>query len=110
MSYNAEVENGVGLLTSGSYGAGTGSRASNRNATGRAGRRNSNKGSVTRTRNRIAAAQGANRGRGSRARRSQLNDLATQARGNSRGNINRAAHRNIQNQIRSIERQLRGTA
>lgn len=110
MNENAEVNEKVADIVLASFGAGSGSRASHANARGRQGNRNANKGSVTRTRNRIASAQGANRGRGSRARRAALNDLATTARGNSRGNVNRRTLRGIQNQIAQIERQLRGNA
>lgn len=91
-----------------SYGSGNGSRASHRNSQGRLGNKNAAKGSVTRTRNRIAAAQAANRGRGSRNRRAQLNDLATTARGNNRGNVNRRTLRGVQNEIARLTREMNG--
>jgi hypothetical protein len=90
-----------------SFGAGSGSRAADRNARGRQGGRNVSRGSATRTRNRIAQAQASNRGRGSRARRQQLNDLASAAQGNRRGNLNRRQQRSISAQIRTITAQIR---
>lgn len=90
-----------------SFGAGNGSRAANANARGRAGGRRNHPGSTTRLRNRIAGAQGANRGRGSRARRAQLNDLATRARGNTRGNLTRRQARALASELSGLMRQIR---
>ncbi|MFE9742941.1 hypothetical protein [Streptomyces sp. NPDC006477] len=104
---NAVEENiEVGELHA-SFGAGSGSRAANANARGRAGGRTNSRGSTTRLRNRIAGAQSANRGRGSRARRQALNDLATQAQGNRRGNLNRRQSRSISAEINRVMREIR---
>lgn len=100
-----EIE--VGDVLNASYGAGSGSRAANRNSRGRQGARTNSRGSTTRLRNRIAGAQGANRGRGSRARRQALNDLATRAQGNRRGNLNRRQARGLAAEIAALERQIR---
>lgn len=104
--HEVEEINEVGYLRP-SYGAGSGSRAANRGAAGRGGSRRNPRGSTTRLRNRIAGAQGGNRGRGSRARRQALNDLAQSAQGNRRGNLTRRQARNIANQVRDLERQIR---
>lgn len=102
-----EVARDLAAELSPSFGAGSGSRAANSNARGRQGGRTAHRGSTTRLRNRIAGAQGSNRGRGSRARRTALNDLAAQAQGNRRGNINRRQSRGLAAAIASIERQIR---
>lgn len=102
----AEVENRV-EVPSASHGAGSGSRAADSNARGRQGGRNVGRGTATRLRNRIAGAQASNRGRGSRARRAALNDLATRAQGNSRGNVNRRQARGLSAEIRRITAQIR---
>lgn len=90
-----------------SFGAGRGSRTANANARGRQGGRRNARGSTTRLRNRIAGAQGQNRGRGSRARRAALNDLATRAQGNTRGNLTRRQARGLAGELNSLLRQIR---
>lgn len=90
-----------------SYGAGRGSRAANANARGRQGGRTNSRGSTTRLRNRIAGAQSQNRGRGSRARRAALNDLATRAQGNSRGNLNRRQAASLRSELSGLLAQIR---
>lgn len=107
MNENAEVTE-VDTSQLASFGAGSGSRSSHKNSQGRLGNKNANKGSVTRTRNRIAAAQAGNKGKGKKSRQNILNDLATTARGNTRGNVNRRTVAGLNRQIADIERQLRG--
>lgn len=96
----------VGKLCA-SFGAGRGSRAANANARGRGGSRRNARGSTTRLRNRIQGAQGQNRGRGSRARRQALNDLATRAQGNTRGNLTRRQARALTGELNALLRQIR---
>lgn len=104
--YNIENEVETEALVS--FGAGSGSRAANRNAAGRQGGRRANRGAVTGLRNRIARAQapGVIRGRGSRARRAALADLATRAQGNTRGNLTRRQARALSTEIRALMREL----
>lgn len=90
-----------------SFGSGSGSRASQAAGRGRAGGRNIGRGSATRLRNQVAAAQGANRGRGSRARRAALAGLATRAAGNARGNVNARNAAAVRRELAALNRQIR---